>query len=80
VRGDEAASHRAQQSIARQVAPDRVARDAARGASGGEQVGQRAAAFTQHAAARIDGQASLGVEQRAGHLDGVQRRHQRGAG
>ena len=76
-RRDRAAGHGAEQAVARQVAPDRVAGDAARRAAGGQQVGQGVPSWRRHAALRVDVEAALGVEQRAGDLDGVVRRSAR---
>ena len=45
--------------------------------TGGQQVGKRLALCIQHAALRINVKPTLRVEQRAGHLDGIERRLQR---
>ncbi|MNL52857.1 hypothetical protein D3C87_1760650 [compost metagenome] len=74
--GDIAARHRAKQSIAGQIARHVVARHAARGAAGSQQIRQGLPIAIQHAALRIDVQAALRMEQRAGDLDGVVRRLQ----
>ena len=69
--GEPAARHGTEQAVAGQVTPDGIAADAARGAARGPQVVERAAGGAADAAACVDVQAALRVEERAGHAHGV---------
>ena len=74
---DVSPGNRAQQTIARQIAPHRIAGDAARGAASGQQVGQGGTVWTQHLAMVIDVETALRVKQGACDANGVKRRRQR---
>ena len=68
---------RREQTIAREIPAGLRPGNAGRGATGGEKVGQRSAVPTQHTRVPIDRKAALGVEQRAGHPNRLERRRQR---
>ena len=59
VRRDVATGHGAEEAVAGEIAPDRVARHAPRGAACGQQIGQSLAVLPEHAALGVDVQPTL---------------------